>query len=324
MNNPVYESVKWLAEESVHVTIHRERLCEVAERMVDERFDYPTWRFPCLPDVGDPGSLEFFFVINSLNFKFWHSDTRERFRATVDGETYMGAFAMFALLKHWYDEEPAVLTGEYLRNLTEEKAAPRLTGDTGPIPLLKERIMALNEVGRVLSDRYGDFAGLLRASSFRCFNHGDGIVERLLSDFPTFRDCGILAGRKLVFNKRAQLAPAMAFARFRGTDIAPISDIDELTAFADYQVPKGLLAYGLLGYLDDLARRIERRELLPMGSREELEIRANTICAVEELLCELNRRRKGKKVNAVQMDYHLWKMARDDPRPYHLTETTAY
>ena len=184
--------------------------------------------------------------------------------------------------------------------------------------------MALNEVGRVLSDRYGDFAGLLRASSFRCFNHGDGIVERLLSDFPTFRDCGILAGRKLVFNKRAQLAPAMAFARFRGTDIAPISDIDELTAFADYQVPKGLLAYGLLGYLDDLARRIERRELLPMGSREELEIRANTICAVEELLCELNRRRKGKKVNAVQMDYHLWKMARDDPRPYHLTETTAY
>jgi hypothetical protein len=29
-------------------------------------------------------------------------------------------------------------------------------------------------------------------------------------------------------------------------------------------------------------------------------------------------------VNAVQMDYHLWKMARKEEKQYHLTVTTAY
>lgn len=323
--NPVYESVKWLVEESRDVRIDREKLKETAREISDDSFDYPTWQFRCLPDALDAGTLEFFFLINCLNFKFWHTDSRERFSATVDGEKYYGAFAMFALLTKWYREEPSLISGKFLSRLEIAQALPRLTGDTGPIPMLRERVMIMNEVGEVLSEKYGDFSNLVSSSYYRCFNDGEGIVERLVRDFPSFRDEYLVAGKKIIFNKRAQLAPAMVFAKFRGTDIAPIKDIDKLTAFADYQVPKGLKIYGIMKYSDRLTEMIRERLLLPHGSTEELEIRANTIFAVQKLIKEINRHRSGpEKINAVQMDYHLWKKARDNKEQYHLTETTAY
>jgi len=108
-------------------------------------------------------------------------------------------------------------------------------------------------------------------------------------------------------------------------DKAPIKDIEKLTAFADYQVPKGLCSYGILEYSDALRKRIRNKEILDSGSREELEIRANTIYSIEKLLKEINLLRNGREaVNAVQMDYHLWKMARKEAKQYHLTVTTAY
>ena len=177
----------------------------------------------------------------------------------------------------------------------------------------------------MLSEKYGDFGNLVRKSSFRCFNHGKGIVERLVRDFPSFSDEYILNDKKLIFNKRAQLAPAMVNSRFRESGKSPIYDIEKLTAFADYQVPKGLCTYKILEYSDALVKRIRNKEILESGSREELEIRANTIYAVEKLIKEINYLRSSEEpVNSVQMDYHLWKMAREEARQYHLTVTTAY
>ena len=324
MDNPVYESIRKFARESRHVTTDRESIRKTAKVICNLEFEYPDWRFDCLPEADDVNTLEFFFLINCVNFKFWYSDTKERFSATV-GKKYFGAFAMFALLKKWCAEEPSMLTGEYLRELDFDISREKLTGDSGPIPMLSERVKVLNEVGSVLSGKYGSFYGLVKASSFRCFNEGNGIVERLVRDFPSFRDEYIYNGKNLVFNKRAQLAPAMAYARFRGTDIAPIGDIEQLTAFADYQVPKGLMMYDILRFSPGLREKIGNRIILARGSREELEIRANTIYGVEKLIKEINRLRDvTDKINAVQMDYHLWKRARDNPSPYHLTETIAY
>ena len=323
--NPVLESVKWLVEESRDVMIDREKLKETARNLGNHSFDYPTWDFRCLPDAMDSGTLEFFFLINCLNFKFWHTKSRERFSAKVSGVRNYGAFAMFALLNEWYREEPSLITGKFLSGLDVAQALPRLTGDTGPIPMLSERVRIMNEVGEVLSARYGTFHNLVTSYDYRCFNHGEGIVERLVRDFPSFKDEYFTDGKKIIFNKRAQLAPAMVFAKFRGTDIAPIRDIDKLTAFADYQVPKGLKIYGIMKYSNRLSEMIRKRSLLPHGSMEELEIRTNTIFAIEKLLKEINRVRSGpEKINAVQMDYHLWKKARENKEQYHLTETTAY
>ncbi len=323
--NPVYESVKWLVEESSDVKIDWNRIKETAREIENHSFDYPTWDFRCLPGATDAGTLEFFFLINCLNFKFWHTDSCERFSAMVDGERYYGAFAMFALLTKWYNENPSLVTGRFLKELDTAQALPRLTGETGSIPMLDERIRIMNEVGHVLFEKYGDFSNLVSSSDYRCFNHGEGIVERLVRDFPSFRDEYLVGGKKLIFNKRAQLAPAMVFAKFRGTDMAPIRDMDKLTAFADYQVPKGLKMYGIMKYSDRLERMIRERSLLPHGSMEEIEIRVNTIFAIEKLLKEINRDRSGpERINAVQMDYHLWKKARDNKEQYHLTETTAY
>jgi len=324
MENPVYGSSKWLVKSSRDVFTSKERIRETAAAISDKQFDYPTWRADCLP-VGDGAEvLEFFFLINCLNFKFWYTDTKERFSVSGTNK-YYGAFAMFALLNKWLAEVPDLVKADYLKVLNIEEARRRLTGDRGPIPMLQQRVRILNEVGEVLLEKYGDFSNLVKKSSFRCFNHGNGIVERLLRDFPSFSDEYFLDGKKLIFNKRAQLAPAMVGSRFREADTAFIKDVEKLTAFADYQVPKGLCSYGILEYSDALKKRIRNKEILESGSREELEIRANTIYAVEKLLKEINNLRIDREtVNAVQMDYHLWKMARREAKQYHLTETTAY
>ncbi len=324
MENPVYKSCKWLAKSSLDVFTSMDRIRETAAAISSERFEYPTWRADCLPKGDGPEVLEFFFLINCLNFKFWYTDTKERFSATVPNK-YYGAFAMFALLNNWLAEEPDLVKGDFLKCLDIDEARCRLTGDRGPIPMLQERVKILNEVGEVLWKKYGDFASLVRKSSFRCFNRGKGIVERLVRDFPSFADTYSLNGNTLIFNKRAQLAPAMIASRFRRSDLPFFKDIEKLTAFADYQVPKGLCSYGILKYSDDLRNKIRNKQILESGSREELEIRANTIYSIEKLIKQINSARSdAEAVNAVQMDYHLWKMAREDTNQYHLTVTSAY
>jgi hypothetical protein len=65
--------------------------------------------------------------------------------------------------------------------------------------------------------------------------------------------------------------------------------------------------------------------LIPPGSREEVEIRANTIIAVEllkEELCSIGIRMKSSEI-----DWLLWNMGQDSrfrQRPYHLTSTIYY
>ena len=324
MENPVYQSTKWLANLSQDVFTSRDRIRATAAIISNYSFEYPTWRDDCLPLGDGPEVLEFFFIINCLNFKFWYTDSKERFSASVP-KKYFGAFAMFALLNNWLSEVPDLVKADYLRSLDIDEARYRLTGDRGPIPMLEERVRILNEVGEVLSEKYGDFSNLVRKSSFLCFNNGNGIVERLVKDFPSFGDEYTLNRKKIIFNKRAQLAPAMVGSRFRRNEVVFIKDVEKLTAFADYQVPKGLCSYGILEYSEALRNRISKKEILECGSREELEIRANTIYAVEKLIKEINSIRMGvDPVNAVQMDYHLWKMARKEEKQYHLTVTTAY
>lgn len=325
LENPVLTSVKWFVDNSRHVKINYENISKVAEENAGSDFPYPSWDFDCLPKERNDAALEFFFLMNCLNFKFWHTDTKERFSAIVNGDKYIGAFAMFGLFNKWQKKNPNLLTGQYLKNMTIEIARKNLSGIRGPIPMLRRRVEIMKEAGNILTSKYSDFNDLVERSEYLCFNNGRGIVERLIEDFPSFRDEYQFHGRRIILNKRAQLAPAMVYAKFRGTGNFDLKDIDKLTAFADYQLPKGLLGYGILEYSSEMEKIIKKREFIPKGSRLELEIRANTVLAVHILLGALNERRNGLGlVNAVQMDYHLWKRGREENTPYHLTETSAY
>jgi hypothetical protein len=132
-------------------------------------------------------------------------------------------------------------------------------------------------------------------------------------------------GRKVYFYKRAQIFTTDLHAAFGGKGWGHFEDLDQLTAFADYKLPQVLRHMGILFYAEELARKVDQEILLEAGSVEEVEIRANTIWAVETIRRELNAR--GCPVRAFEVDWILWNMGQEDAyreKPYHRTATIFY
>jgi hypothetical protein len=164
---------------------------------------------------------------------------------------------------------------------------------------------ALNDLGTFVTDRFGgSFEALVDAAN--------GSAERLvgiLQQMPFYQDVG--------FYKRAQLTAAdLALA-----GVAHFDDLDQLTIFADNLVPHVLRVDRILSYTPELLVRIEHGELIPSGSREEIEIRACALHAVELI------RRCLSNITSMQLDYVLWNRGQTPAYkalPRHRTRTVFY
>ena len=125
--------------------------------------------------------------------------------------------------------------------------------------------------------------------------------------------------------KRAQILVTDLAIAFDGQGPGSFRDLDRLTIFADNLVPHVLRVDGLLDYDPDLLARIERGELIPAGSPEEIEIRAVAVHAVERIAAEL--RASGVPATARELDYLLWNRGSGEEYktlPRHRTRTVFY
>jgi hypothetical protein len=80
-----------------------------------------------------------------------------------------------------------------------------------------------------------------------------------------------------------------------------------------------------LRYAQALAKKVDQKMLLTSGSPDEVEIRANTIWAVELMRQQLEQ--TGGRLRAFEIDWILWNMGQDlafKARPYHRTVTVFY
>ena len=159
---------------------------------------------------------------------------------------------------------------------------------------------ALRDLGSWLGARHG-------GSFERAVTSAEGSAERLalsLSEMPLYRDVARYADFEVPLYKRAQITSADLAAAFGGCGLGAFRDLGELTIFADNLVPHVLRCEGVLVYGSDLVARIERGELLPAGSPEEVEIRAVALHAVELAVRAL--RSRGVAASAQRLDYLLW------------------
>ncbi len=152
------------------------------------------------------------------------------------------------------------------------------------------------------------------------------LVRLLVENFPSFDDSAEWDGHRILFYKRAQLAPAMLFERWQGKGPGAFGDIGELTASADYKIPQVLRQLGILVYSPALEKFVDDGVQIPPESREELEIRITTLVA-----CEMIRERCQEHfpgITSQSVDRLLWTAGQakkgPDHKPYHLTLTTAY
>jgi len=308
------------------VFIDDERLNQVAANIGSEEMEVPGWRAPVFPAGDDEMFLNFVGVGNCINFAFTDFDTHKSFSVHYKDTVWPGAFAMWACLLRAVDRGLEILSGEYLSQMPRTQCEEIFQGQT-KIPMLDERWRIFREVGSVLNSRYGgSFVNLFETAGYRAFNNGKGIVERLVADFPSFRDESehTSTGTTLKFQKRAQLLPMMYQGRaLSSTELTRLADFEDLGPIADYAVPKALHTAGILKYSEPLWEKISNWKLIEKDSLEEQELRAQTVHAQVKLQQRLNELRPSK-VNTLQVDFRVWSMGKGGGEPHHLTRTIAY
>ena len=97
--------------------------------------------------------------------------------------------------------------------------------------------------------------------------------------------------------------------------------------FADYRVPQVLCHEGLLVYSSRLKERLKRKELIPFGDEDEVEIRGASILAVhllvqqanEEIPLEKDLGDEGERLTSATVDFFLWRRRRLFEEQYHQT-----
>jgi hypothetical protein len=187
---------------------------------------------------------------------------------------------------------------------------------------MESRLGILRELGRVLKKTYeGEACGLVEAAEGSAVE----LVRLLAMQLESFRDVAEYRGQEVFFYKRAQIFVADLHGTFKGKEWGTFKDMDQLTAFADYKLPQVLRHLGVLYYEKDLAGKVDAGTLFEPGAIEEVEIRANTIWAIEELRKEMGHR--GQDLSAFEIDGILWNMGQQDryrAKPYHKVRTIYY
>jgi hypothetical protein len=268
---------------------------------------------PATHYLGEPdATLAYVLTLDAINFGSGY------FPHLTKRPGYSGYFTVAASLKDHF-EQHGPLSAADLAALSFADCA-RMFGQSleGPAgELMGLFATALNDLGRLVVARFeGSFRGLVDAAQ--------GSAEQLvgvLAQMPFYRDVHAYNGFHVPFYKRAQLTAAdLATA-----GAACFQDLDRLTIFADNLVPHVLRVDGLLEYDPHLIARIEREELIPAGSPEEVEIRACALHAVELLAGQL--RQRGRSVTAMQLDYLLWNRGQQPQYkavPRHRTRSVFY
>jgi len=165
----------------------------------------------------------------------------------------------------------------------------------------------------------------VESCSGRLYDNGNGLIERLVSEFPRFDDTSKLDGHEIKFYKLAQLGMWMLYATLNPVGKFRVDDIGKMTAFADYIVPVALRLHGITRYSERLENTINGHELIPRDSRWEIEIRAHCLYATALLTEEINKLRPAsRQVLIPQIDARFWLHFHTTDWPHHLTRTIMY
>lgn len=324
-NTPVLASVQPVVKAAQLVRVNHEKISEVANWMAYEEFAKPDGSM--LFDFGnDPDVLmDFTLVVNTMNFAFTDFSTGVKFETDYMGKRWCDSEAMLACLHRAINSGIPFFSGEYLAKVNRKDLESVFAG-TIEMPMLDERVALFNEVGRVLVEKYqGRYSNFVRSCAPRLYANGDGLLERLTTEFPRFRDVSSYQGSDVHIYKLAQLGIWGMHLALSPRGAWKLEDADKLTAFADYIVPVGLRVMGIFEYAPELEKQINSLVEVKRDSDAEIELRASSIYVIAKLTEEINKRRPGMDpLLQPQVDFRFWKTYHATHWPHHLTKTVMY
>ncbi|ETV73198.1 hypothetical protein, variant 2 [Aphanomyces astaci] len=233
-------------------------------------------------------------------------------------------------LKHALLQDPTAFHAAQLATVTKDTVASWFAPFTPP--QLDERVRKVRELGAGLARYFDGWAlNVIRASNFSAVE----CLRLVLAHFPGFQDHTVYNGDQVFLYKRVQILVGDVWAAY-GRSIVDVADpsthviggfydIDRLTMFADYRVPQVLRPEGVLQYSLALDALIQAKTPIPSGNLMEVEIRACTIQAVEQLHAVLTA--KGHRIKVIELDWLLWQIgenAKDHLPNHHRTWSVFY
>ena len=324
-NSPALKSLEPVVSQPKLVHINKAKLVDVANWMAYEEFPKPDGSM--LFDFGnDPDVLmNFTMVVNTMNFAFTDFKTGVKFETDYQGKRWCDSEAMLASIHRAINAGTPLFSGDYLANLTREQFCSIFAG-TIEMPMVDERVAIFNEVGRVLVEKYqGKYSNFVRSCAPRLYSQGDGLLERLVTEFPRFNDVSDYHGNQVQIFKLAQLGIWGMHLALSPRGLWKLEDPQELTAFADYIVPVGLWVMGVFEYAPELEKQINELQEVKRDSDAEIELRASSIYAIALLTEEINKRRPNfTPLLQPQVDFRFWKTYHATHWPHHLTKTIMY
>ena len=317
----ILESTKKVVEKSIRVEIRTQALINFSRELGAANIQIPSWNYSYHYYGKGEEMVAYLLVLDSINFCFWPPPGKKKWEIDYQSEKISGYYALAASLKQAVESGIPITKARYLADLSLDELK-QLLGGRGTLQLFEHRLQNLKELGQVLLKEYkGEACKLVEAAEKSAVK----LVRLLAEKLGSFRDVGKYRGYDVFFYKRAQLFAADLYGAFQGKGWGCFFDMDQLTAFADYKLPQLLRHLGILHYSQELAEKVDQKVPLEAGSPEEVEIRANTIWAVELIRQELSQR--GKELRSFEIDWILWNLSQKKEfklKPYHRTATIFY
>ena len=306
-----------IVQQAQQVKINEDQLEAYIKKLPLEKIDNP----PLDPNTHYLGkgvdTLAFFLTLETINFG---SGYFPHLKNHIEGSGY---FTVAEALKKYYDKNGPIPASQLVQLTGKDCAAIFNQPWEMPIQELMELFaQALNQLGYFLQT---NFDGKYEAV-FEEADHSAEKLVTLLMQIPCFYDVARYGNIEVPILKRAQITAADVSLAFKNKGLGYFKDLDQLTIFADNMVPHVLRCDGILTYRADLATIIDNRQLLPAGSKGEIELRACAIHTVE--LIKQRFQEKGYDFTSVDLDYLLWNRGQaafyETTYPIHLTRTTFY
>jgi len=327
--HPILSSTARVLARAKHVQLNKPALDDLSQALSRPELDNAPhhWLSSSPPQAKiyyEGLSLErqilFLTVFHTIGFCYWGEPRWTIFNPASD-TTYNGAGALLICLS----EDANFLNLEHLAQITEPQFKEMLAGfkskNIDSLALIAERHALISQLAARLG-KDNNFLSLLIAPDQNALTAALAISEQL----PGYFDVAQYDREPVMFLKKAQLLVAdINYALVRAGQVG-FSCMHELTGFADYKLPQLLRHKGVIVYDAELSKKVDSQKELAAGGKEEVEIRAATVMAIQSLkraLAELNIR-----TSAAEIDAKLWLLAqeldRKQVKPYHRCRTIFY
>lgn len=331
----ILKSSKQVCDLATHVKINNKMLLNFVDKIKPKELEEETKDSSVNQKAGNDRleKSELYFAYNAVNFSFF-PDKGDKNWFIIENDEFIGkddeAHAIVASLSKYQKNNPGALSNaKHLLKMTindlEAIFAP--AEGAGKLPLLDLRLKCLHCLGK----GYEKLVGCKEVNPFLelfnlCGDSLDRFIDLVVEYFDVFDDKTVYKSEiKIGFYKRVQLLASMLHSE----GIVVFKDIFKLTVFADYKIPQLFLFEGVFEYSESLLKRIDEQQMLEKGCSEEIEIRAATIVAAEEIKSILLKS-KGVKVKSCTLDYYLWRTAvevsnkESGVRPFHRVRSIFY